>query len=97
MVTLILTALEKIHLLAEMVTDRVDILLISETKLDSTFPKPQFYLDGYSEPHRLDRTASGGGLLLYLRSDIPVKALPLILGGIECKFQKLPFIKRNGY
>ena len=45
----------KIHLLADMIRGRVDILLISETKLDSTFPRPQFFLQGYSEPHRLDR------------------------------------------
>ena len=32
----------KIHLLADIINGRVDILLISETKLDCTFPKPQF-------------------------------------------------------
>ena len=86
----------KIHLLAEMITGRVDILLISETKLDSTFPKPQFFLQGYSEPQRLDRTASGGGLLLYFRSDIPVKPLPLISVGIECIFSEITISKKNG-
>ena len=49
----------KIHLLADMITNRVDIMLISETKLDNTFPKSQFFLHGYSEPHRLDRTSKG--------------------------------------
>ena len=74
----------KFHLLADIIRGRVDIILISETKLDCTFPKPQFLLHGFSEPLRLDRTAYGGGLLLYLRDDIPYKRLPLISGNIEC-------------
>ena len=74
----------KIHLLADMISGKVDIMLISETKLDNTFPKVQFHLQGYSEPSRLDRTAHGGGLLLYVRSDIPIKPLPLVFGNIEC-------------
>ena len=85
----------KIHLLADMIKDRLDILLISETKLDGTFPKPQFFLQGYSEPHRLDRTANGGGLLLYLRSDIPAKPLPLVSGNIECIFLEITISKKK--
>ena len=78
-----------------MIRDRVDILLISETKIDSTFPKPQFFLQGYSEPLRLDRTSDGGGLLLYLRSDIPVKPLPLISGSIECILSEIIISKKK--
>ena len=85
----------KIHLLADMIMGRVDILLISETKLDSTFPKPQFFIQGFSEPLRLDRTATGGGLLLYLRDDIPSKPLPLILGNIECLISEVTISKKK--
>ena len=85
----------KIHLLADMIRGRVDILLISETKLDATFPRPQFFLEGYSEPHRLDRTAFGGGLLLYFRNDIPVKPLPLISGDIECIFSEITISRKK--
>ena len=74
----------KIDLLFDMLSDRVDIILISETKLDKTFPKSQFMRHGYSEPYRLDRTAYGGGLLLYVRNDIPTRELPLVTGSIEC-------------
>ena len=74
----------KIHLLSDMISGKVDIFLISESKLDDTFPKSQFLLEGYSEPFRLDRTANGGGLLLYLRNDIPTKSLALISENIEC-------------
>ena len=85
----------KIHLLADMIKDRVDILLISETKLDSSFPRPQFFIQGYSEPHRLDRTAGGGGLLLYFREDIPTKPLPLISRNIECIFSEITISKKK--
>ena len=49
--------------------------MISETKIDETFPESQFLIDGYSSPYRLDRTSKGGGLLLYIRSDIPSKRI----------------------
>ena len=85
----------KINLLADIIRGRVDILLVSETKLDNTFPKPQFFLQGYSEPIRIDRTANGGGLLLYLRDDIPVKPLPLITGNIECIISEVTISKKK--
>ena len=85
----------KIHMLADIIRGRVDIMLISETKLDNTFPKAQFFLQGYSEPVRLDRTANGGGLLLYLRDDIPVKQLPVIAGNIECVISEVTISKKK--
>ena len=65
----------KIEMLKETVTDKTDILLISETKLDSSFPVNQFLIDGFSPPYRLDRNANGGGIMLYIREDIPSKQL----------------------
>ena len=44
----------KFELLINIIKDIIDILMISETKLDSSFPKGQFQLHGYSEPYRLD-------------------------------------------
>ena len=35
-----------------MIQNNIDILLVSETKLDDTFPVGQFYIDGYSTPYR---------------------------------------------
>ena len=45
--------------------------MISETKLDSSFPKGQFHLHGFSEPYRLDRNENGGGILVFILEDIP--------------------------
>ena len=56
-----------------MVQDNIVILLASETKIDDTFPVGQFYNDGYSTPYHFDRTSHGGGILLYIREDIPSK------------------------
>ena len=44
----------KIFMLADIVRNNIDILLISETKIDNSFPKSQFLLHGFSEPYRLD-------------------------------------------
>ena len=35
------------------------MLLITESKKDSTFPINQFYLDGYNAPYRHDLPANG--------------------------------------
>lgn len=49
----------------------LDILCIAETKLNSSFPSQQFNIDGF-RIYRDDRTCNkGGGLLSYVRSDIP--------------------------
>ena len=58
-----------------MIDKNIDILTIQETKLDSSFPTQQFLLNGFSEPYRLDRDRDGGGVLIYVREDIPSKLL----------------------
>ena len=47
--------------------------MISETKLDKSFPEVQFFVDAYGPPIRLDRDIHGGGLMLFVREDIPCK------------------------
>ena len=59
----------------ETVTGYVDILLITESKLDNSFPTAQFQINMFSSPYRLDANAHGGGILLYVREDIPSKLL----------------------
>ena len=56
--------------LSTMIKDCVDLLLISETKIDSSFPTTQFHIDGCTI-HRHDRDENGGGSLLYVREDVP--------------------------
>ena len=63
----------KSDFLSFMVENTADILLISETKLDDSFPSGQFKICGFSMPYRYDRNSMGGGLLLYIRDDILTK------------------------
>ena len=42
----------------------VDVLMISETKIDDSFPIANFLIDGFSQPYRIDRNSSGGGIML---------------------------------
>ena len=66
----------KFEILKEVVGNKIDILLISETKLDDTFSLNQFILEGFTPQYRLDRTTHGGRLMLFVREDIPSKLLP---------------------
>ena len=43
--------------------------MVSEKKLDSIFPQGQFLIPGYSAPYGIDW--HGGGLILFVRDDIP--------------------------
>ena len=58
-----------------MVTEEIDILMITETKLDDSFPASQFFIQGFCAPFRLDRNKNGGGILLYIRSNITATKL----------------------
>ena len=59
--------------LADIIKDNTDILMISETKVDDTFPDGQFYLDAFGTPFRLDQNKNGWGIMLFIRNDIPAK------------------------
>lgn len=76
----------KFDSLSSMIKDNIDILLISETKIDTSFPTAQFLIEGFTI-YRRDRDANGGGLLLYVREDIPSTLLTLLAlggGGVFC-------------
>ena len=50
--------------------------MISKTKLDESFSSMQFNIDGYNI-FRSDQNAKGGGILVYVRDDIPCKLIPM--------------------
>ena len=51
----------------------IDIMIILETKLDDSYPT--FFVHGFTMPFRRDRNRFGGGMLIYVREDIPCKLL----------------------
>ena len=61
--------------LKEIVSQNLDILMVTETKINDSFPKEQFHFEGYADPLRLDRNCDGGGLLVYVKSDITTRQL----------------------
>ena len=62
---------KRFHELVPLIDNNVDILVLSETKLDGTFPENQFSLNGFKKPYRKDRNKFGGGVMIYVREDIP--------------------------
>ena len=65
----------KFDALMNQIKDNIDILMISETKIDDTFPEIQFCFPRFSKPFRLEKTCNGGGILLFIREDIPSKLI----------------------
>ena len=86
----------KFEMITEFIKGNVDLMLFSETKIDDSFPTSQFLISGFSSPFRRDRNACGGGLLFYVRSDIPVKQLFCDLcDDIECIIIKISLYSRK--
>ena len=62
--------------------EKTDVFLVSETKLDESFPTSQFVIPGFSEPFRLDRNRFGG-----LEENIPTSSLRTLLRGLFSRTQ----------
>ena len=60
-------------MLTSLVANEIDFLLLSETKLGETFLLEQFLVSGFAKPLRLDWNSKGGGIILFIRDNIPVK------------------------
>ena len=49
---------------------KLDILVLTESKLDDTIPSNLITLPGYHEPLRRDRNRHGGGVLVYISENL---------------------------
>ena len=67
----------KLDLLSDQVKGNVDILMMSEIKIDESFSVCQFDIYGFNTPFRVDRDQKGGGIMLHVREDLPAKLLPI--------------------
>ena len=56
----------KFEFLVEFIKGKFDILMISETKVDKSFPLDQFRINGFNAPFRLDRNINAGGIMLFV-------------------------------
>ena len=81
----------KFDALVEQVSGNVDVLVLSETKIDKSFPEHQFKIPGFCTPFRLDRDRFDGGILVYVQENIPAKLLSSEAKTIEDVFIVLNF------
>ena len=56
----------------------IDVLIILGTNIDNSFATGQILVNGYLAPFKIDHNSQGGGIMLYMREDIPSK-----LSGVE--------------
>ena len=77
-----------------MVSGYFDVIIVTETKLDDSFRKAQFWIDGFYIPCRLDRNRNEGGLI-YVRDNTLSKMLTKhnLPKDIEAAFIELNFRK----
>ena len=64
----------KFSRLQQNVLSKTDILVLSKTKTDDSFPDSQFFTEGF-KMYRKERTKTGGGLLLYVNENLPGKII----------------------
>ena len=79
----------KFEFLISLIKDKIDVLMISETKLDEIFPTSQFMINSFSAPVRLDRNDKGGGIILYIRDDIPSRLVSTESSQVEGFFVEI--------
>ena len=85
----------KFDLLSEQVKGSIDILMVSGTELDDSFPESQFLIEGFHSPFRFDRNRNGGGIMLYVREDIPAKLLSHDFPCAESFFVEINLCKKK--
>ena len=81
-------------MLVDLINSNINMLMISEEKLDQSFPTGQFHIHGFSEPYSFDRNGNGDVVLLYIREDIPSKLI-LTKMTIQEFFVKINFRKKK--
>ena len=76
----------KSGLLVTQIASYIDVLMISETKIDEPFPTSQFLIDSFSSPYRLGRNANRGNILVYFKKDNINKSLKILNSSIKAIF-----------
>ena len=95
----------KFTAIKEAIKNNLDIIIFSETKLGDSFPTGNFLIPGYKQPYRLDVSETKGGLLIFIRDDIPsrplnqfklpkdIQMLPIEINLRKQKWLLLPFYR----
>ena len=72
-------------------------MVISETKLDDSFPESRFKILEYSSPFRLDRDQNRRGIMVFVHENITAKFLSFEDKPIEVLFIKPNFRKKKRF
>lgn len=74
-----------------MIKDSIDFLLVTESKIDDTFPCGQFQIEGFARPIRLDRNRNGGGVIIFIRDDLVCREIEpgILYPELECTLLEL--------
>ena len=88
----------KFEMLHFLLADYTDILMISESKLDVTFPSSQFQIYGLRIPYRVYRNDRGGGIFLFVRENLVTRVWSRhsFPHDIEILFIELNLRKKSG-
>ena len=81
----------KFENLCDIVGNNVDVLSISEAKIDSSLPNAQFLLSGFHETLRLDINYRSGGLFVYKKVSLPSKILTYLTKILILNIQTILF------
>ena len=88
-----------------MIDEKVDVLVIAETKIYSSFPTRQFLTHGLKSPYRLDVSGNSGEILVYVGDcllskyvnllDIPsdIQVVPIEINARKQKWLILPIYR----
>ena len=92
----------KFDLLKELIKSYIDILVITETKIDESFTSNQFKIDGYKIPFRKDLDKNGGGVIIFVREDLACNELNTITNNgegifLELNLRKVKWLLFGGY
>ena len=88
----------KFDMLSDIMNNKLDILIVLETKLDSSFPDAQFKITGFTGPYRLDRDCNGGGVMIYVTERISSRELRKHnFEGIELNLRSHKILLFGGY
>ena len=82
-------------LLSEQIKGKVDVLMISETKIDDGFPIGQFLIEEFCTAYGLDCNSKVGGILLYVREKIPSNLITADINPIESFYVELNLRNNN--
>ena len=78
---------------------QLDYFVLSETKLDDSFPSAQFYIENFEIRNRRDRDKNGGGLIEFVRKGFITKkkSRNMKQKSVKSLLLSLPYQRKSGF